>query len=153
MIIEDSPRMYSKILPFIYKEIVFQVKHLMNKDLLFYSNKDDYSKEMIEIINKNSIKDIFPVCIDDSKIKIPSFVKLIPTIYLSKSKELIMKYYETIFNWLSECEKIFGFDLDGYGKIRIYGFLAERFMSYWFKKNTKSITIPIIFYDIRKDLN
>jgi len=62
----------------------------MNKDLLFYSNKDDYSKEMIEIINKNSIKDIFPVCIDDSKIKIPSFVKLIPTIYLSKSKELII---------------------------------------------------------------
>ena len=33
LIIEDSPRMYSKILPFIYKEIVFQVKHLMNKDL------------------------------------------------------------------------------------------------------------------------
>ena len=62
----------------------------MNKDLLFYSNKDDYSKEMIEIINKNSIKDIFPVCIDDSKIKIPSFVTLIPTIYLSKSKELII---------------------------------------------------------------
>ena len=25
--------MYSKILPFVYKEIVFQVKHLMNKNL------------------------------------------------------------------------------------------------------------------------
>tara|TARA_B110000914_G_C15493638_1_gene462026 strand:+ start:308 stop:754 length:447 start_codon:yes stop_codon:yes gene_type:complete len=62
----------------------------MNKDLLFYSNKDDYSKEIIEIINKNNIKDIFPVCIDDSKIKIPGFIKLIPTIYLSKSKELII---------------------------------------------------------------
>ena len=33
LIIEDSPRMYSKILPFIYKEIVFQVKHLMKKNL------------------------------------------------------------------------------------------------------------------------
>ena len=33
LIIEDSPRMYSKILPFVYKEIVFQVKHLMNKNL------------------------------------------------------------------------------------------------------------------------
>ena len=44
-------------------------------------------------------------------------------------------------------------NLKGYGKIRIYGFLAERFMSYWFKKNTKSITIPITFYDIRKNLN
>ena len=33
LIIEDSPRTYSKILPFIYKEIVFQVKHLMKKNL------------------------------------------------------------------------------------------------------------------------
>ena len=56
---------------------------------------------------------------------------------------------------LSEkCEKIFGFEsLKGYGKVRIYGFLAERFMSYWFKKYTKYKTLPIIFYDIRKDIN
>ncbi len=33
LIIEDSPRIYSKILPFIYKEIIFQVKHLMKKNL------------------------------------------------------------------------------------------------------------------------
>ena len=63
-------------------------------------------------------------------------------------------YYETLFPWLESCEKLFGFEnLKGFGKIRIYGFLAERFMSYWFKKNTKSITIPILFYDIRKNLN
>jgi len=49
---------------------------------------------------------------------------------------------------------LFGFEnLKGFGKIRIYGFLAERFMPYWFKKNTKSVTMPMIFYDIRKDLN
>jgi hypothetical protein len=42
-----------------------------------------------------------------------------------------MKLY---LNWLDECEKIFGFNLDGYGKVRIYGFLAERFLPYWFKK-------------------
>ena len=44
-------------------------------------------------------------------------------------------------------------NLKGFGKIRIYGFLAERFMSYWFQKNTKCITMPIIFYDVRKDFN
>ena len=43
-------------------------------------------------------------------------------------------------------------NLKGYGKIRIYGFLSERFMSYWFRKNTKCLTLPIIFYDIRKDI-
>ena len=74
--------------------------------------------------------------------------------FICKSKEKLKDYYEILFPWLEKCEKLFGFEnLKGFGRIRIYGFLAERFMSYWFKKNTKSITIPIIFYDIRKDLN
>jgi len=74
--------------------------------------------------------------------------------FICKSKEKLKDYYETIFPWLEKCEKLFGFEnLKGFGKIRIYGFLAERFMSYWFKKNTKSITIPITFYDIKKNLN
>ena len=74
--------------------------------------------------------------------------------FICKSKIKLQKYYEDLFPWLERCEKIFGFkNLEGYGKTRIYGFLAERFMSYWFKKNTKYTTIPIIFYDIRKDFN
>jgi len=74
--------------------------------------------------------------------------------FICKSKEKLKDYYETIFPWLEKCEKLFGFEnLKGFGKIRIYGFLAERFMPYWFKKNTKSVTMPMIFYDIRKDLN
>ena len=73
---------------------------------------------------------------------------------ICKSKENLKKYYEILFPWLDKCEKIFGFkDLTGYGKTRIYGFLAERFMSYWFQKNTKYTTMPIVFYDIREDLN
>ena len=37
---------------------------------------------------------------------------------------------------------------------RIYGFLAERFLSYWFQKNYKVKELPIIFKDITdyKDL-
>ena len=74
--------------------------------------------------------------------------------FICKSKIKLKEYYEELFPWLDKCEKIFGFEnLDGYGKTRISGFLAERFMSYWFKKNTKYITMPIIFYDVRKDLN
>ena len=74
--------------------------------------------------------------------------------FICKSKKLLQKYYEDLFPWLERCEKLFGFEnLKGFGKIRIYTFLAERFMPYWFKKNSKSTTMPIIFYDIRKDLN
>ena len=66
---------------------------------------------------------------------------------------MLRSYYEDLFPWLEKCEDLFGFDnLVGFGKIRIYGFLAERFMSYWFQKNTKFATIPIIFHDIRNDL-
>ena len=68
--------------------------------------------------------------------------------FTCKSKETLFEYYNAIFPWLEKCEKEFGFDLDGYGLKRIYGFLAERFLSYWFKKNTKFSTLPIIYKDI-----
>tara|TARA_B110000438_G_scaffold303296_1_gene364153 strand:+ start:1946 stop:2767 length:822 start_codon:yes stop_codon:yes gene_type:complete len=74
--------------------------------------------------------------------------------FICKSKDKLKKYYEDLFPWLEKCEKLFGFkDLQGFGKIRIYTFLAERFLPYWFNKNTKSTTLPIIFYDIRNDIN
>ena len=74
--------------------------------------------------------------------------------FICRSKKILKNYYEDLFPWLKKCEKLFGFEnLVGFGKVRIYGFLAERFMSYWFQKNTKYTTIPIIFFDIRKDIN
>ncbi len=69
--------------------------------------------------------------------------------FICKNKEILYSYYESLFPWLLECEKIFGFkDLKGFGLTRIYGFLAERYMSYWFKKYTKHTTLPIQFKDI-----
>ena len=72
-------------------------------------------------------------------------------LFIIRSKSLINKYYETIFEWLNNCEKIFGFDLKGYGKIRIYGFLAERFLPYWFNKYAKCLEWPILFNDLNKE--
>ena len=73
--------------------------------------------------------------------------------FICKSKSLLIEYYETIFPWLEKCEDVFGFkNLHGYDLTRIYGFLAERFLSYWFTKNVKSKTMNITFYDINKDL-
>ena len=74
--------------------------------------------------------------------------------FICRSKNILKSYYETIFPWLKKCESIFGFEnLTGYDLTRIYGFLAERFLSYWFKKNYKYKTMPIVFYDIRKDFD
>ena len=72
--------------------------------------------------------------------------------FICKSKKKMDTFYSTLFNWLEKCEKAFGFDLEGYGKTRIYAFLSERFLPYWFKKNSNSLEWPIIFYDLRNDL-
>ncbi len=68
--------------------------------------------------------------------------------FICKSKKILEKYYDSIFPWLKRCEKEFGFELQGYGLQRIYGFLAERYMSFWFQKYTNHKTLPIIFKDI-----
>ena len=70
--------------------------------------------------------------------------------FICKSNIILNNYYNSVFPWLKRCEKIFGFNLDGYGLKRIYGFLAERYMSYWFRKYTKIKTMPIIFKDINE---
>ena len=69
--------------------------------------------------------------------------------FICKSKKILEDYYKSIFPWLQRCEEEFGFDnLRGYGLQRIYGFLAERYMSFWFKKYTKFGVLPIYFKDI-----
>ena len=70
--------------------------------------------------------------------------------FVCRSKKIIDNYYSSIFSWLERCEKIFGFNLKGYGMTRIYGFLAERYLSYWFNKYTKPLLWPVVFYDITK---
>ncbi len=72
--------------------------------------------------------------------------------FVCKTKNILSDYYQTIFPWLEKCEELFGFkNLRGYDTTRIYGFLAERFLSYWFTRNYKFKTMNITFYDINKD--
>ena len=68
--------------------------------------------------------------------------------FICKSENILRNYYDSVFPWLERCEKEFGFNLSGYGLQRIYGFLAERYLSYWFRKYTKFSTLPIKFADI-----
>ncbi len=68
--------------------------------------------------------------------------------FICKNKKILYQFYDEIFPWLFKCENEFkNFNLEGYEKKRIYGFLAERFMPYWFKKNFKSTTCQISFFD------
>ena len=71
--------------------------------------------------------------------------------FICKSKRILKNYYENLFPWLKRCEKVFGFKSGSYGETRIYGFLAERYLSYWFNKYTKPLMWPIIFFDINSE--
>ena len=73
--------------------------------------------------------------------------------FICRSKKIINDYFSSVFPWLQECERIFGFNLEGYGQTRMYAFLAERYLSYWFNKYTKPLLWPVIFFDITKKLN
>ena len=68
--------------------------------------------------------------------------------FICKNQKILRQFYDEIFPWLFKCEDEFkGLNLSGYDKKRIYGFLAERFMPYWFKKNFKTTTCKITFFD------
>jgi len=73
-------------------------------------------------------------------------------IFICRSYKLYSEYCEVLFKWLKNCEKIFGFDnTREYSRIRVYAFLAERFLSYWFKKNSNYLVWPLKFHDITND--
>ncbi|WP_075501393.1 DUF4422 domain-containing protein [Candidatus Pelagibacter communis] len=68
--------------------------------------------------------------------------------FICKNFKILLKFYDEIFPWLFKCEEAFKYKkLSGYNKIRIYGFLAERFMPFWFMKNFRTKTCTITFFD------
>ena len=70
--------------------------------------------------------------------------------FISKSPVIINNYFNEVFSWLKKCEDLFGFELKGYNQIRMYTFLAERFLPYWFKKYTNYLEWPVVYCDINK---
>tara|TARA_Y200000002_G_C22670037_1_gene659635 strand:+ start:927 stop:1754 length:828 start_codon:yes stop_codon:yes gene_type:complete len=112
-------------------------------DLMHGRNNLDNAIDLLNIENRSSFRKF-----------VNEEVSFNPhNMFICKSKKLLESYYKEIFPWLENCEKLFGFDkLKGYGLTRIYGFLAERFMSYWFKKNGYCKELPILFHDINDHL-
>ena len=73
--------------------------------------------------------------------------------FICRSKDIMNKFYNSLFPWLERCEKKFGFNLKGYGQTRIYAYLAERYIPYWFKKHSKHLVWPALSFNIpRKKL-
>lgn len=71
--------------------------------------------------------------------------------FMCKNTKILYQFYNEIFPWLFKCEEQFKkIKLKSYEKKRIYGFLAERYMPFWFKKNYKTTVSPISYFDTNK---
>ena len=72
-----------------------------------------------------------------------------PHIMVIAKPHILEKWFTDLFLWLERCEEVFGFDeLKGYDTQRLYAYLAERYLSFWFKKHTKFKTNPWTFIDL-----
>jgi hypothetical protein len=70
-----------------------------------------------------------------------------PHIMFIAKKDIANEWFGKLFPWLFRCEKIFGFEnLKGYDSQRLYAYLTERYLSFWFKKYSKYIEWPYITF-------
>ena len=72
-----------------------------------------------------------------------------PHIMCIAQPHILERWFKDLFRWLERCENEFGYDnLKGYDTQRLYAYLAERYLSYWFKKKTKFKELPWIMVEI-----
>jgi len=71
-----------------------------------------------------------------------------PHIMFISKKNVLDNWFKDLFKWLFKCEKEFGLSkLKGYEQQRLYAYLAERYMSFWFKKNTRYLEWHWTFFE------
>ena len=156
VILLESFQIEKKIIKFLKKNFFLVLKN----PTLFFPNKKVNINFHFDIMHgENNLDRAIDLLDEENREGFREFVRTNSefnpqNMFICKSKKILKSYYDVIFPWLERCEDLFGFkNLKGYDLKRIYGFLAERFLCYWFRKNTKYKTLPMIFYDIRKDLN
>ena len=72
-------------------------------------------------------------------------------LYNTYIKKYFSKLCLSTFSWLKKCEKLFDKNkLKGYGEIRIFDFLAERYFSFWISKYCKHKVWPYCLIDTEK---
>jgi hypothetical protein len=87
---------------------------------------------------------------DDFREYVNKYTFFNPNHMFITNPKIMNEWFKSVFNWLLKCEDIFHFkDLQGYEK-RLYGYFAERYLSYWFNKYTNTIEWPWAFVDMNK---
>ena len=136
-----------------FSKIIKHAKKEFFKNPKFFIKKNQNIKLHFDVFHGSGFLDKAITFLDESEKKdFQDFVNNESSfnrenLFFCKSSTIMNSYFKSVFTWLERCEKEFGFDLEGYSLKRIYAFLAERYLSYWFQKYTKHINWPIFFYD------
>lgn len=72
----------------------------VKRDIVFYSNHCNFSRQVLQIINEQHLKERFlVVCIDNKNLKLPPFVDRVPLVYTTQKKlyadENLMNYIKS----------------------------------------------------------
>ena len=85
---------------------------------------------------------------DDFRKFVDSSFSFNPHIMVISKRKILNNWFKDLFHWLFKCEKVFGLkNLKGYDQERLYAYLAERYLPFWFRKKTKYLEWPWIFYE------
>ena len=130
-------------------------RNLLKDPKIFFDNKKQTIKLQFDMHHGYGILDkaINVMNINDRE-EFRNFVntrvKFSPHIMFISKKKITNRWFESLFEWLTNCEKIFGFEnLHGYDQNRLYAYLSERYLPFWFEKYSKTTFCPWIFFDTK----
>jgi hypothetical protein len=163
-IITKAPKQWSKYESVICKPIRVDqtkkmklikrgLKNLIKNPSIFFNEKKRSIKLHFDMhhgygILENSIRFLKVNDREDFREYINNNREFNPHIMCISKKQILNKWFIDLFGWLFKCEKFFGLsNLKGYDQERLYAYLAERYLSFWFKKYTKYLEWHWSFYD------
>ena len=77
----------------------------MEKNMIFYSTFDEYSKKTLETIVEHKLTDLFHlVCVDNKKIKLPEYVDCVPYIITKQGNRIFDEHVEEFIQSLITVE-------------------------------------------------
>ena len=128
-------------------------RNILNNPKVIYDQKKQTIKLHFDMHHGYGILDkAIDLLNEKDRIEFRKFVsenrKFNPHLMLITKKKILNLWFKDLFKWLFKCEKVFGFkNLKGYDQQRLYAYLGERYLSFWFRKYTRYIEWDWIFFE------
>ena len=127
-------------------------KNILKNPSIFFDKKKETIKLHFDMHHGYGNLDKAINLLDDDKSEFKDYVnqntRFNPHIMFITKPEILKNWFSKLFSWLEKCEEVFGFkSLKGYDTTRLYAYLAERYLSFWYRKYTNFKEQPWVFID------